>query len=177
MAALDLRLRRGGVVDEPVDAGDDDVGAGRGPGALQGREEVVQFLTRKWAKENGYRLRKELFSFTDHKIAVQVSICATSCVSPLTPVVTVLVRVLRSEAGRQEAVVPLLWSRGEHAPTSSASATRAKLDHAQDWTFAENGQMRKRQMSGNDVPISEEERWYKDDVADEDTVEISEKHW
>ena len=41
MAALDLRLRLGGVVDERVDAGDDDVRARRGPGALQGREEVV----------------------------------------------------------------------------------------------------------------------------------------
>ena len=41
MAALDLRLRFGGVVDEPVHPGDDDVGAGRGTGTLQGREEVV----------------------------------------------------------------------------------------------------------------------------------------
>lgn len=46
----------------------------------------------------------------------------------------------------------------------------------QDWTFAEDGLMRKRQMSGNDVPISEEERWFEDTVLDEDTVEISEKH-
>ena len=39
---------------------------------LKGREEVVQFLSKKWEKENGYRLRKELFAFTDNKIAVQV---------------------------------------------------------------------------------------------------------
>ena len=39
---------------------------------LKGREEVVQFLAKKWEKENGYRLRKELFAFTDNKIAVQV---------------------------------------------------------------------------------------------------------
>ena len=39
---------------------------------LKGREAVVGFLTRKWQKENGYRLRKELFAFTDNKIAVQV---------------------------------------------------------------------------------------------------------
>ena len=37
--------------------------------------------------------------------------------------------------------------------------------------------MRKRQMSGNDVPISEQERWFTENVADEDSVEISEKHW
>ena len=41
VATLDLRQRRGGVVHERVDARDDNVGARRGPGALQGREEVV----------------------------------------------------------------------------------------------------------------------------------------
>ena len=46
----------------------------------------------------------------------------------------------------------------------------------EDWTFAHDGRMRKRQMSGNDIEISEEERWFKDGV-DEDTVDISEKHW
>ena len=33
---------------------------------------MVQFLRKKWEKENGYRLRKELFAFADNKIAVQV---------------------------------------------------------------------------------------------------------
>lgn len=42
---------------------------------IEGREEVVQFLTKKWEKENGYRLRKELFAFMDNKIAVQVRHC------------------------------------------------------------------------------------------------------
>ena len=46
----------------------------------------------------------------------------------------------------------------------------------EDWTFAEDGLMRKRQMSGNDVRITEEERWFKDGV-DVNTVPISEKHW
>lgn len=46
----------------------------------------------------------------------------------------------------------------------------------EDWTFADNGLMRKRQMSGNDVKISEEERWFKDGV-DVNEVDISEKHW
>ena len=35
---------------------------------LRGHEEIVAFLTKKWEKENGYRLRKELFAFTDHKV-------------------------------------------------------------------------------------------------------------
>ena len=46
----------------------------------------------------------------------------------------------------------------------------------EDWTFAENGLMSKRQMSGNNVKIWEGERWFKDGV-DVDSVEISEKHW
>ena len=46
----------------------------------------------------------------------------------------------------------------------------------EDWTFAEDGKMRKRQMSGNDLEISEDERWFKDGV-DVNKVEISEKHW
>ena len=38
---------------------------------LTGREEVVEFLTRKWAKEQGYALRKSLWAFTDDHIAVR----------------------------------------------------------------------------------------------------------
>ncbi len=36
-----------------------------------GREEVRRFLQRKWAKELDYRLIKELWAFTDHRIAVR----------------------------------------------------------------------------------------------------------
>jgi len=36
---------------------------------LQGRDEIVKFLTDKWSKENGYRLRKELFAFTGNKVS------------------------------------------------------------------------------------------------------------
>ncbi|MBC9932237.1 DUF1348 family protein [Chitinophaga qingshengii] len=38
---------------------------------INGREAVVAFLTRKWEKELDYRLKKELWSFTDNKIAVR----------------------------------------------------------------------------------------------------------
>ncbi|NNH74896.1 nuclear transport factor 2 family protein [Nocardia uniformis] len=38
---------------------------------LTGRAEIVDFLKRKWATENGYALRKELWSFTDNRIAVR----------------------------------------------------------------------------------------------------------
>ncbi len=37
----------------------------------RGREEIVQFLTHKWAKELDYRLIKELWAFTENRIAVR----------------------------------------------------------------------------------------------------------
>jgi len=38
---------------------------------LAGREQVVAFLTRKWARENDYRLKKQLWAFMDNRIAVR----------------------------------------------------------------------------------------------------------
>lgn len=38
---------------------------------LQGREEIIAFLTRKWSKELEYRLIKELWAFTENRIAVR----------------------------------------------------------------------------------------------------------
>ncbi|RZI92041.1 MAG: nuclear transport factor 2 family protein [Variovorax sp.] len=38
---------------------------------VNGREEVVAFLTRKWAREQDYRLRKTLWAFMDNRIAVR----------------------------------------------------------------------------------------------------------
>jgi nuclear transport factor 2 (NTF2) superfamily protein/alpha-beta hydrolase superfamily lysophospholipase len=38
---------------------------------VNGREEVVAFLRRKWAKEHDYRLRKTLWAFTGNRIAVR----------------------------------------------------------------------------------------------------------
>jgi nuclear transport factor 2 (NTF2) superfamily protein len=38
---------------------------------LQGRDEIVAFLTRKWVKELDYRLIKELWAFADDRIAVR----------------------------------------------------------------------------------------------------------
>lgn len=38
---------------------------------LQGREEIQAFLERKWAKELEYRLVKEIWAFTDNRIAVR----------------------------------------------------------------------------------------------------------
>jgi uncharacterized protein len=38
---------------------------------IHGREQIVQFLTRKWQKELEYRLIKELWAFTGDRIAVR----------------------------------------------------------------------------------------------------------
>ncbi len=37
----------------------------------RGRQQVVEFLQRKWARELDYRLIKELWAFGDHRIAVR----------------------------------------------------------------------------------------------------------
>ncbi|MFI9582458.1 nuclear transport factor 2 family protein [Streptomyces sp. NPDC052236] len=38
---------------------------------LKGREEIVEFLTGKWERELGYRLRKELWACDGNRIAVR----------------------------------------------------------------------------------------------------------
>jgi len=38
---------------------------------IHGREEIVAFLTRKWEREQEYRLIKELWAFQDSRIAVR----------------------------------------------------------------------------------------------------------
>jgi nuclear transport factor 2 (NTF2) superfamily protein len=38
---------------------------------FKGREAIVAFLRRKWAKELDYRLMKELWCFTDNRISVR----------------------------------------------------------------------------------------------------------
>ncbi len=38
---------------------------------INGREEIVAFLTEKWKKEINYKLRKEYWAHTDNRIAVR----------------------------------------------------------------------------------------------------------
>jgi nuclear transport factor 2 (NTF2) superfamily protein len=38
---------------------------------ISGRDEIVQFLTRKWARELDYRLIKEVWTFGENRIAVR----------------------------------------------------------------------------------------------------------
>lgn len=83
---------------------------------IVGTSAIEELLTKKWEKEKNYRLRKELFSFTEDKIAVQFWY------------------------EFQDAHDDMKWKR---------------CYGLEDWTFAHDGRMRKRQMSGNDVEINE----------------------
>lgn len=38
---------------------------------VNGREEIVQFLTQKWQKEKNYKLKKEYWAHTENRIAVR----------------------------------------------------------------------------------------------------------
>ena len=38
---------------------------------INGRDEVVSFLTNKWNTERNYKLKKELWAFTENRIAVR----------------------------------------------------------------------------------------------------------
>jgi len=38
---------------------------------VNGREEIIEFLTKKWEKELNYKLKKEYWAHTDNRIAVR----------------------------------------------------------------------------------------------------------
>jgi len=84
---------------------------------FSGRDAIVEFLTRKWANENGYRLIKELWAFTGNHISVRFQY------------------EWHDEAGQ--------WFRAYGN---------------EQWEFAEDGRMRRREASINDVPIAEADR-------------------
>jgi nuclear transport factor 2 (NTF2) superfamily protein len=86
---------------------------------VNGRQEIIAFLRRKWAKELDYRLIKEMFAFAGNRIAVRF---AYEC---------------HDDSGN--------WFRAYGN---------------ENWEFAENGLMRLRYASINDLPIKEAERAY-----------------
>ena len=81
-----------------------------------GRAAIVAFLTEKWAREEEYRLIKDLWAFTDNRIAVRF---------------------------QYECRIAGLWYR---------------CYGNEQWEFAENGLMRRREASINDVKIDEADR-------------------
>lgn len=48
----------------------------------------------------------------------------------------------------------------------------------EDWTFAPDGKMKKRQMSGNEVSISKQQRWFADGITTEeiDALVLGDEH-
>jgi uncharacterized protein len=84
---------------------------------LTGRAEVVAFLERKWARELEYALRKDLWAFTEDRIAVRFQY------------------EWHDAAGQ--------WWRSYGN---------------EQWEFAPDGLMRRREASINDVPIEVTER-------------------
>lgn len=84
---------------------------------VNGREGVVNFLSDKWSKELDYKLKKELWAFTDNRIAV------------------------RFEYEYHD--VNGQWYRAYGN---------------ENWEFDENGLMKKRFASINDLPIDEKDR-------------------
>jgi nuclear transport factor 2 (NTF2) superfamily protein len=86
---------------------------------LQGRDEIVRFLTRKWGRELDYRLIKELWAFRDDRIAVRFAY------------------EWRDDSGQ--------WFRSYGN---------------ENWAFDDNGLVRRRIASINDLSISEAERLF-----------------
>ncbi|MBK8847666.1 MAG: nuclear transport factor 2 family protein [Bacteroidetes bacterium] len=84
---------------------------------IHGREEVTQFLIAKWEKELDYKLKKELWAFTDNRIAVRFEY------------------EWHNQTGQ--------WFRSYGN---------------ENWEFDENGFMKKRFASINDLPINETDR-------------------
>jgi uncharacterized protein len=82
-----------------------------------GRDMIREFLQRKWEKELDYRLKKELWSFTDNRISVRFEY------------------EWHDQSGQ--------WYRSHGN---------------EQWEFAENGLMQRREASINDVLIQESER-------------------
>ena len=86
---------------------------------IDGRAEIVAFLTRKWNRELDYRLIKELWAVTENRIAVRFAY------------------EWHDDSGH--------WYRSYGN---------------ENWEFADNGLMRRRHASINDLPIAEADRKY-----------------
>jgi len=85
-----------------------------------GRDKIREFLARKWNKELDYRLKKELWSFTENRISVQF----------------------------------------EYEWHDDSEQWYRSYGNEQ-WEFAENGLMRRREASINDLPIQQSNRKFR----------------
>lgn len=123
---------------------------------IHGQAEIEQFLTKKWQREKNYRLRKELV-----RLNVLYTFHSFSSQSVLQFAFTDNKIAVQFWYEFQDANDGMKWKR---------------CYGLEDWTFAEDGRMKKRQMSGNDLEIAEGERWFAGDV-DVNVVNIGEQHW
>ena len=98
---------------------------------ISGRDEVVAFLTEKWERERDYALRKALWAFTGHRIAVRFQY---EC---------------RDADGQ--------WWR---------------CYGNENWEFADNGLMARREASIDDLRIEESDRCILGPRAEGDTSGI-----
>lgn len=87
---------------------------------IDGRQEVIAFLTRKWARELDYRLIKELWAHDRNRIAVRFAY------------------EWRDDSGH--------WFRSYGN---------------ENWEFDDQGLMRQRHASINDLPLREDERLFR----------------
>ena len=87
---------------------------------LNGRDAVQAFLARKWQKEQDYRLKKWLWSFTDNRISVKF----------------------------------------EYEYHDSKGQWYRAYGNEQ-WEFADNGLMQRREASINDIEIEESDRKFR----------------
>jgi nuclear transport factor 2 (NTF2) superfamily protein len=120
---------------------------------FQGREAIQDFLEKKWEKEKEYKLKKTLFSYTDNRIAVNFWYEFFDKAS----------QGWRRTYGLEHWFVFFC---------SFFCPSTAEQPHHR--TFADDGLMKKRHMSGNEVAIKESERWFKDGV-DVDSVHIADR--
>ena len=86
---------------------------------VTGRPAIIDLLKRKWAREQDYRLIKDLWAFTDNRIAVRFQ---------------------------------YEWRTGERWYRSYGT---------EQWEFAANGLMRRREASVNDRLIAESDRRFR----------------
>lgn len=86
---------------------------------LVGRDAIVALLTDKWQREEEYRLVKDLWAYTENRIAVRF---------------------------QYECRIDGQWYR---------------CYGNEQWEFAENGLMRRREASVNNVPITEADRRFR----------------
>ncbi len=89
---------------------------------VNGRSAIGALLERKWAREQDYRLVKELWAFTENRIAVRF---------------------------QYECLTDGQWYRSYGN---------------EQWEFADNGLMRRREASINDIAIAEADRQFRWDA-------------